>query len=582
MENILAARQLSDLKKTGSRELIAEDYAYEIKRLASPTVHSPIFGIMSQYIVGLSDLEKILEKDYLKQRSSGISHPFLDLRRYTLSGVTVLNRYQYQIKLNGEYPQFNYWLAMPFFAPIPWEADQFYATPQFKRYNITLDWYPIGTGPYFLSENNPNDEMVLAKNPNFRGEKFHTVDNKNLAEKLMPFIDKAVFDLEKENIPRWNKFLQGYYDNSGISNDNFNEVIQLDKQGHPTLTSIMQKKGVRLQTEVVPTIYYLGFNMLDDVVGGNDNKHQKLRQAIAIAISYETYIHLFMNDRGIPAQGPIPPGIFGYQAGKKYIDPYVFDWNSQTQQPQRKSLEIAKKLLAEAGYPNGINPKTHHPLMLNYDIASGSSPDDAMQLNWMRQQFAKLGIDLVIRQTDYNRYQDKLRTSSAQLFSLGWVADYPDPENFLFLFSSNNSIVKFGGENATNYSNATFDHLFNQMKNMPNTLERFNIIQSMIGLLQQDTPCAFGFYPISFVLTQQWMDPLKPNAVANNTLKYANLHPSLRAQLQAAWNQPVLWPIGLMLIILALIFLPLFLMYYQRENKPAVKRDLKNKAEDHS
>jgi oligopeptide transport system substrate-binding protein len=82
----------------------------------------------------------------------------------------VVDRHTYRIRLKGKYPQFLYWLAMPFFAPVPWEADLFHAQPGHGERNLTLDWYPIGTGPYMLSENDPNARMVLARNPNFREE----------------------------------------------------------------------------------------------------------------------------------------------------------------------------------------------------------------------------------------------------------------------------------------------------------------------------------------------------------------------------------------------------------------------------
>ena len=59
--------------------------------------------------------------------------------------------------------------------------------------------------------------------------------------------------------------------------------------------------------------------------------------------------------------------------------------------------------------------------------------EDKSSLDWMRKQFQKLNIQLVVRSTDYNRFQDKIRRGNAQIFEWGWNADYPDPENMLFL-----------------------------------------------------------------------------------------------------------------------------------------------------
>ncbi len=533
------------------RELTANDYVYQIKRLASPKINSPIFGVMSKYIVGFDDFSRKLLDAYQKNK-------MVNLNDYTLAGATVINKYEYQIKIQGVYPQFLYWLAMPFFSPMPYEADLFYAKAENQKNNMTLDWYPIGTGPYVLSENNPNRQMVLEKNPNFRGE-IHPI-TKNKA----PAVDKLMLSLDKESIPRWNKFLQGYYDRSGINADSFDQAIQLDKNGNPVLTQSMRDKGIRLETTINPSVFYIGFNMMDDVVG----KNKKLRQAIAIAIDYEEYIQLFMNGRGIAAHGPIPPGIFGYE--KNNINKVIYFWDGKN--VVRKPIAAAKKLLAEAGYPNGIDPKTKKALVLNYDVASSGNPDDKSQLNWMRKQFAKLGIELNIRATDYNRFQDKVRTGNAQIFSLGWLADYPDPENFLFLLYSANGKVKYHGENASNYSNEKFDQLFNEIKNMPDGEARLQKIHEALVIIQDETPWIWGMHPIDFTLTHQWVEPTLPHPIANNTLKYQKINPALRAKLREEWNKPILWPFFALLIFLVVIFIPLFVTYWRRENLPAVKR----------
>ncbi|HED18870.1 MAG TPA: peptide ABC transporter substrate-binding protein, partial [Gammaproteobacteria bacterium] len=139
---------LSDFHETGSRELVAADYVYQIKRLAHPRLNSPIFGLMSEYIVGLKDYAATL-KQVLEEEGTEASQPrYLNLADYPLAGAEVLDRYRYRIRVRGKYPQFRYWLAMPFFAPLPWEADLFYSQPGMKERNITLDWYPVGTGPY--------------------------------------------------------------------------------------------------------------------------------------------------------------------------------------------------------------------------------------------------------------------------------------------------------------------------------------------------------------------------------------------------------------------------------------------------
>lgn len=567
--------RLRDFNHTGTRELTAADYVYQIKRLASPAVQSPIFGVMSKHIIGLDAYAKQLKKIYRKIiiQEGG----YLNLRQHKIEGVTVISRYHYQIKIKGVYPQFIYWLAMPFFAPIPWEADIFYSQPGMRKRNITLDWYPIGTGPYQLTINDPNRQMVLTRNPNFHGEAYPStgmpgdkpVGYLNDAGKPLPLVDKFVFSLDKESIPRWNKFLQGYYDKSAISADSFDQAIKLDKNGEPVLTDFLKQKGIQLQKTISPAVFYIGFNMSDMVVGGDSERARKLRQAISIALDYEEYISIFMNGRGIAAHGPIPPGIFGYD--QKGINHIVYFWG-HNKKHQRKPIAVAKQLLIAAGYPGGRNPKTGKPLLLNYDVASSGSPDDKAHWNWMRKQLSKIGIQLNIRSTDYNRFQKKVRTGQAQLFSWGWMADYPDPENFLFLLYGPNSKVKYGGENASNYHNPEFDRLFEQMRSLPNGPKRREIIQKMLALVRRDSPWIWGVHPMSFSLSHAWNRPSKPHAVANNVLKYERVNTALRAAKRQSWNRPIIWPLLLLLGFLLLLGLPLAWSYWRRERRPTVAR----------
>ena len=131
--------------------------------------------------------------------------------------------------------------------------------------------------------------------------------------------------------------------------------------------------------------------------------------------------------------------------------------------------------------------KTGAPLVLYFDVVARSSEDKSM-LDWMRKQFKKLNIQLIIRSTDYNRFQDKIRKGNAQIFEWGWNADYPDPENFLFLLYGPQRKVGNNGENAANFDNAEYNQLFEQIKNMDNGAKRQQIIDRMIEILRYDSP----------------------------------------------------------------------------------------------
>ncbi|MEE8287465.1 MAG: ABC transporter substrate-binding protein [Gammaproteobacteria bacterium] len=571
-EQIARYRTIADFRYTSTRELVAADYVYQIKRLAHPKLHSPILSLMSEYIVGLRDYTTTLRLAYEQLTAGRKQGVYLDLRNYPLEGAEVVDRYTYRVKIRGTYPQFRYWMALPFFAPMPYEADRFYSQAGMAERNLTLDWYPVGSGPYMLTVNNPNLRMVLTRNPNFHAENYPDEGESGDAARglltdsgqRLPFIDKAIYSLEKETIPYWNKFLQGYYDQSSVAAESFNQAIQIGSGGEIGLTETMRSKGIRLLTSVAPSTYYLGFNMLDPVVGGYSERKRKLRQAISIAIDYEQYILIFLNSRGIPAQGPLPPGIFGHRPGCAGRNEYVYDCLDENL--QRKPIEIARSLLAQAGYPDGRDVQSGKSLLLYFDTPA-TGPQEKAYIDWMRKQFQKLNIQLVARATDYNRFQEKMRKGDAQIFRWGWNADYPDPENFLFLLYGPNKKVGNNGENASNYESPEFDRLFERMKNMNNSPERTALIDLMLEIARRDAPWVWGLHPKRFTLHNAWVYNVAANNMANNTLKYIRLDPALRTANREEWNKPIVWPVTVLGIILVAGALPAVIVYMRKERQ---------------
>ena len=584
-DDVKEVYEVRDFPETGTRELIAADYVHQIKRLADPRVPCPLLSLLDNYILGMGDYAKAL-RDALEaerkkrqavagatynqavdERENPIS---LDIDDFPFPGVKVVDRYTYQIILKTKYPQFVYWLAMPFFAPMPKEVIDFYEQTALKDRNITIDRFPIGTGPYRLDTFKPHKEIILVHNENFRTELYPTEGEIGDREAglladagvKLPLIPKAVYKLEKEYIPRWAKFLQGYYDASGISSDTFDQAITFSDTGDPRTSELLQSRNILLQTNVDVTTIYLAFNMLDDVIGGYTEDRQKLRQAISIALDYEEYIEIFLNGRGLPSHNPIPPGIFGYEEGEIGINPYVYNWDAE-QGAARKPLDEARQLLAEAGYPGGQD-KNGNPLILYFDNYR-TGPQATAFLNWMRKRFELIGITLDIRTTDYNRFQEKVRNGSAQILMWGWHADYPDPENFLFLLYGPNSRTKFDGANVSNYDNLAYNRLFDQMQNMDNSPERLQIIRQMKAIIQRDAPWVFAYHRVNFDLYHEWLKNGKPNTTGYNTLKYKRIDSTLRAQRQEQWNQPVLWPIWGVIGFLIVGTIPAVVTIWRRE-----------------
>lgn len=570
-------KQIIDFPKTSTRELTVDDYMYQIKRMADPRLHCPILPIISKYILGLDgfalslkeELASIREKRKklqgagYNQTTDEMENPILlDYNKFPIAGLVKTSKYNFKIILKNKYPQFIYWLAMSFFSPMPEEAIKFYGQAVLKDKNINLNRFPVGTGAYRMDNYLPNMEITMVKNENFHGESYPQTGEAGDKEqgllkdkgKPLPLIDKLVFKLEKESIPRWNKFLQGYYDASGITSDSYDQAVATDDSGSTGLTPFMKEKGIGLIKSISSSTYYLGFNMLDDVVGGYSEKNKKLRQAISIAFNFEEFIEIFSNGRGVPAQGPIPPGIFGYKKGQEGINPFVYNWNERANKAERKSIEEAKELLAEAGYPGGIDIDGN-PLVISFDNA-WTGAGSTQTINWLSKRLKLIGIQMENKTTDYNRYSDKLNSGAVQLFFLGWNADYPDPENFFFLLYSGNGRVAHKGENTANYSSPNFDKLFKEMENMDNSPERLAIIDKINRQVQEDSPWVWAYHPMSFSLANGWLGNRKANTMANNTIKYISLDQKMRTKLRYEWNRPLIWPLVLITIAFGLLLMP--------------------------
>jgi ABC-type oligopeptide transport system substrate-binding subunit len=141
------------------------------------------------------------------------------------------------------------------------------------------------------------------------------------------------------------------------------------------------------------------------------------------------------------------------------------------------------------------------------------------------------------------------------MLGMGWFADYPDPENFLFLLITKEAVVDSGGENRCNYTSPEYDQLFYKMKAMDNGPERQAVIDQMIDLVRKDSPWVFEFHPQSFGLAHSWVSNNKPQPIGYNGLKYERIDGAAREKKQLEWNAPhYAWP----LLAIAALFLPIF------------------------
>jgi ABC-type transport system substrate-binding protein len=414
---------------------------------------------------------------------------------------------------------------------------------------------------FMLTAFKPKQRIVLEVNPNRYPSYFPTegtAEDRTSgalrdAGARLPLVDKVVFSVVKESVTAFNLFQQGYLDVSGVTNTNATQVLK-----GADLSPDMKRRGVTMRRDVSLSVRYCFFNMNDPDWGGYTEKRRKMRQAVSLSIDSQAYIDVFNRGNGVLAQSMLPPGVFGYDPN--FRNPYL---------QFEPSLAKAKRLLAEAGYPNGIDPKTNSPLTLTMDGQSGS-PESTAQFEQTKRSVEKLGIKVNLVLTRYSVWQDKTNKGQFQFAPIyGWFADYPDPENFLFLLYSQN---KAPGPNASFYNNPEYDRLFLQMQKMEDSPERLALIQKMLPLVTEDCPVIPIYHDVNYSLSQDWVRNTKTHPISNDDSQYRAIDPELRAQKQAAWNRPNFNPLwwGLAAVVAGTV--PAVRVIGQRTNRKVRRR----------
>jgi ABC-type transport system substrate-binding protein len=470
--------------------LTSEDVVYSWKRLADMKNHSSGWWIFDGKIVGLNEFRKASEES-----KAGTDYTT------KVEGLQTPDPQTLVVKLTNPYPQLLYVLSMVFTSVVPREAVETYGKDFLN--------HPVGTGPFFVKEWVRNNKIVFERNPSYRGDTYPTEGAPGDKEaglledagKPVPFLDRVELSIITEDQPRWLRQMKGEFDVGGIPKDNFDAAID---RATKELKADLAAKGMRLVKTSELDITMTAFNMEDPILG----KNKLLRQAMALGYNNARRISLFYNDRALPAQSLIPPGIFGYDETRK--NP-LGEYN----------VEKAKELLAKAGYPDGQGL----PEFTSEEMADTT----ARQFGEMFQrEMAKIGIKVKTNSNTWPEFNAKMRSKRAQIFGYAWSADYPDPENFLQLLYGPNEAP---GPNSSNFHNAKYDELYNKVKAMPDGAERKKLIDEMVQIFYDEAPWILGVHRMGFTLVHKWVHNYKPHSVGHGFYKYYKVDGKLRADM---------------------------------------------------
>ncbi|AQT69376.1 Stage 0 sporulation protein KA [Anaerohalosphaera lusitana] len=471
-----------------ARELVANDFIFAWKRLANIKFRSKNWWIFDDKIVGLDDF-----REYTKDAEE------VDYSR-PVEGLQAPDDHTLVIRLTKKWPQILYILAHQPSAPMPPEAVAYYGDDDLMKHTV-------GTGPFKLNTWHPGSYVEVVRNENYRHATYPTEGEPQDVEaglledagKQIPFVNRIMWLIIPEDQPRWLQFQQGDVDALGIPKDNFGSAVSADM----TLTDEMAERNIDLVTFKDPSTFWLGFNMEDPILG----KNMPLRKAISYSINRAKEVEIFWNGRYDMASGFIPPLMKAYNPDIKELG-------------QRYDPDKARELLKEAR-----------------EIQGGEIPEleismpgtDTMNRNrgvFLKRCLENIGLKVDVEYTDWPIYLQKISTKSAQLFSSGWIADYPDAENFLQLFYSKNAAP---GPNNFNYSSEEFDRIYKKAVAMPDSPERTELYRQAELIVLEDCPAAFITHRVNYMVMHGWLENYKPNVFYNGTGKFRKVDTAERA-----------------------------------------------------
>ena len=430
-----------------SREVVAEDVRYSLTRLLEPWSKR---AWLLDAVEGMAEARKALSG---KRDRHDVSHP-------AFAGIEAPDPRTVRIRLAERNRYFPYFLAMNNTMVVPREA--------VAALGLRFGRQPVGTGPFRLVEWRDNHKVVFERFEGYHGKK--------------PSLERVVVYVMPDQETTFQAYLNGDL-----------EVIQAPDG---KVRSIRDSNlGPQLTLNPLGDTRFHCINMERPPLGGNTEKAdppvpmtpadkeraRKLRQAFNWAIDREFLVREVIEGRGVPLKGVLSPSIRGYDPD---LRGYGYD------------PEKAKGLLAEAGYPGGKGLP-----VFEYHFNS-QSPNPAIA-QAIQEMLRRVGIETTLKQMDWGAYQNFVDEGKATFFRMGWIMDYPEAENFLYvLFHS-----KFLGSDG-NYArtqNPEIDALLEKARAAPTLEEEMRLWRAAERGIVDEAPWVFLYSSATALLVKPYV-----------------------------------------------------------------------------
>lgn len=437
------------------REFNANDVKYSYDRVLDPRTGSLGFDYYKNHVEGAKEFIDEVNKATTENREPSI---------HTVTGFIVKDDSTFQVKLTRPFAPFIYYMTLGFGYIVPHEAVEKYGKDFFQN--------PVGTGAFIFENWTPDLEINLKRNPNYWA--------KDEFGNQLPYVDHVKFRFIKDLSQQLLEFKNGNIDESyRIPTELFKAIVDENKKPTPEYSKYI------LQVTPSLTIQYYGF-----LTSGKIFNNVKLRQAFNYAVDRDKIIKYVLNGQ---AAGP---GIYGI------VPPVMPNYNSKLINGYAYDLDKAKQLLSEAGFPNG-NGLPDIILQLNEGGGRNTQVAEAIQ-NMLRE----IGVNVKIQILQFAQHLDNIDAGRVDFFRLGWIADYPDPENFLNLFYGKNVPDNPNDKSPLNsfrYKNKRYDELFEKAITTMDLNERTQLYEEAEQIGVSEAPVLFIFYDEDYRLLQPYV-----------------------------------------------------------------------------
>ncbi len=387
----------------------------------------------------------------------------------SVNGFKALNDSVFQLKLQKPFQSILGILSMQYCSIVPKEA--------VDQYGYDFRRHPVGSGPFQFVAWEEGQALVLKKNENY-------FEKDSLGNRL-PYIDGIKIFFYDSKATEFLEFQQKKLDFIDDIDPSFKDEV-LTKTG--TLKKIWEGK-ITLQKHPYLNTEYLGIlvDEKNDLVQHSPLRLKKIRQAINYGFDKRKMMLYLRNSIGIAAEsGFVPCGLPSFDSAN--VKGYTYN------------VAKAKQLLQEAGFADGKNLPTIKLLTIAIYGDLG---------NYISNELRQIGINVQVEVVQKSLLLEQTSKSQALFFRASWIADYPDAENYLSVFYSENPAPP----NYTRYKNENFDFLYEKALAEKNDANRYKLYQQMDKIIIEDAPVVPLWYDMAIHFVQTNIANFNPNSL---------------------------------------------------------------------